>query len=152
MIEPAAARNAEAWSHSGHANGRAVVRFRELLRAWLNDTVDIGAERVCDIVLATDEALANVVDHAYRDCSGAGVVTLDVSYTATDARIEIRVRDQGHWRVPEPTPISAIRGRGLILMRSLANVCTVNGSADGTTVSLTFHGCRRLEDSTKRFG
>jgi anti-sigma regulatory factor (Ser/Thr protein kinase) len=151
MIE-SAARSAETWSHSGHADGGVVARFRVLLRAWLNDTVDIGAERVCDIVLATDEALANVVDHAYRDCSGAGVVTLDVSYIETEARIEIRVRDQGQWRVPEPTPISAIRGRGLILMRSLASVCTVEGSADGTTVSLAFHGCRRLEDSMKRFG
>jgi serine/threonine-protein kinase RsbW len=152
MSESAAAHNTDAWTYSGHADGGALAGFRELLRAWLNDTVNIGAERVCDIVLATDEALSNVVDHAYRDFSGAGIVRLDVSYHAIEARIEIRVHDRGHWRVPEPTPMSAIRGRGLILMRSLANACTVDGSADGTTVSLTFHGCRRLEDSTKRFG
>ncbi|MGA8331651.1 MAG: hypothetical protein WB777_20485, partial [Mycobacterium sp.] len=42
-------------TYSGHADGGALTGFRELLRAWLNDTVDIGAERVCDIVLATDE-------------------------------------------------------------------------------------------------
>jgi serine/threonine-protein kinase RsbW len=152
MSESAAAPNAEAWTHSGRADGGAVAGLRELLRAWLNHTVDIGAERVCDIVLATDEALCNVVDHAYRDFAGAGVVTLDVSYEAGEARIEIRVRDQGHWRMPEPTPIAAIRGRGLVLMRSLADACTVDGSADGTTVSLTFHGFHRLAGSAARFG
>lgn len=152
MIETAVARNGESWTHSGHADGGTVAGFRELLRAWLNDNVDIDAERLCDIVLATDEALSNVVDHAYQDLAGAGDVTLDLSHHATEARIDIRVRDQGHWRVPEPTPISAIRGRGLILMRSLADACTVAGTANGTTVTLTFHGCPRVEDSTARLG
>jgi anti-sigma regulatory factor (Ser/Thr protein kinase) len=88
MSESAAAHNTDAWTYSGHADRGALAGFRELLRAWLNDTVDIGAERVCDIVLATDEALSNVVDHAYRDFSGAGIVRLDVSYHAIEARIE----------------------------------------------------------------
>jgi anti-sigma regulatory factor (Ser/Thr protein kinase) len=33
----------------------------------LDRTVNISAERACDIVLATDEAVTNVVEHAYRD-------------------------------------------------------------------------------------
>jgi serine/threonine-protein kinase RsbW len=143
-----ATSNAETSTHRRHADGDAVGGLREVLHAWLDRTVDISAERACDIVLATDEAVTNAVEHAYRDFAGAGLVTLDLSYHAPTARIEIRVTDQGHWREPAPTPITATRGRGLILMRKLADACTVAGRTDGTSVSLLFHRCHGLGDDS----
>ncbi|BBX47262.1 hypothetical protein GCM10009641_14610 [Mycobacterium cookii] len=152
MSEEAIASTAGTCTHSGYADGDTVVEFRERLRAWLEDSVDLDPERVCDIVLATDEALTNVVDHAYQGIGRTGVVTLDLSYDADEAVINIRVTDRGHWLEPTPTPITAIRGRGLILMQALADSCTVDGRADGTSVSLIFRNCPALEHLSSRFG
>ncbi len=150
MTESSAISGAETSTYSGYACSNAVGGFREALHAWLERTVDVSAERGCDIVLAADEAVTNVVDHAYRDLAGAGLVTLDLSYSASTATVEIRITDHGHWREPAPTPITATRGRGLILMRKLADACTVNGRDDGTSVSLLFRHCHGLDaDSTE---
>jgi serine/threonine-protein kinase RsbW len=148
VTERSATSNAETSTHSSYADSDAVVGLRDVLHAWLDRTVNISAERACDIVLATDEAVTNVVEHAYRDVAGAGPVTLDLSYSAPTATIEIRVTDQGHWREPGPIPITAIRGRGLILMRKLADACTVTGRTDGTSVSLLFHRCHGVDDDS----
>ena len=153
MTERSATSDAETSTHSDYADGDAVARLREALHAWLDRTVDISVERACDIVLATDEAVTNVVEHAYRDFAGVGLVTLDLSYRAPTATVAVRVTDQGHWREPAPTPITATRGRGLILMRKLADVCAVNGRIDGTSVSLLFNRCHGLSnDSAERTG
>jgi serine/threonine-protein kinase RsbW len=150
MTERSATNSAEKVTYRANADGNVVVGLREALREWLDSSVDISAERVCDIVLATDEALANVSEHAYRDFSGAGAVTLDLSYNAPAAMIEIQVTDQGHWREPAPTPITATRGRGLILMKKLADACTVDGRVDGTSVSLLFYRCHGLTRAQRR--
>jgi anti-sigma regulatory factor (Ser/Thr protein kinase) len=150
MTERSATSSAETVTYRAKAAGDVVVGLREALREWLDSSVDISAERVCDIVLATDEALTNVSEHAYRDFSGAGAVTLDLSYDAPAATIEVQVTDQGHWREPAPTPITATRGRGLILMKKLADACTVDGRVDGTSVSLLFYRCHGLTRAQRR--
>jgi len=153
VTKRSATSNAETSTHSGYADGDAVVGLREVLHTWLFRTVDISAVRACDIVLATDEAVTNVVEHAYRNFVGAGLVTLDLSYHAPTATIEIRVTDQGQWREPAPTPITATRGRGLILMRKLADACTVAGCINGTSVSLLFRRCHGFDgDSAEGIG
>ena len=150
MTERSAASSPETVTYRANADRNVVVGLREALREWLDSSVDISAERVCDIVLATDEALTNVSEHAYRDLPGAGAVTLDLSYDAPAATIEIQVTDQGHWREPAPTPITATRGRGLILMKKLADACTVDGRVDGTSVSLLFYRCHGLTRAQRR--
>jgi anti-sigma regulatory factor (Ser/Thr protein kinase) len=150
MTERSATSSAETVTYRAKAAGDVVVGLREALREWLDSSVDISSERVCDIVLATDEALTNVSEHAYRDFSGAGAVTLDLSYDAPAATIEVQVTDQGHWREPAPTPITATRGRGLILMKKLADACTVDGRVDGTSVSLLFYRCHGLTRAQRR--
>jgi anti-sigma regulatory factor (Ser/Thr protein kinase) len=67
VAKRSATSNAETSTHCGYADGDAVIGLREVLHAWLDRTVNISAERACDIVLATDEAVTNVVEHAYRD-------------------------------------------------------------------------------------
>ena len=73
-----------------------------------------------DIALAVDEALANVIKHAYKGDPN-GVVSLTCA--AEDGRVEIVLRDQGEAIDParlEPPPPDEIRpgGRGVFLMRS----------------------------------
>jgi serine/threonine-protein kinase RsbW len=153
MTERSATSGAETVTYRTNADGNVVAGLRQALREWLASSVDISAERVCDIVLATDEALTNASEHAYRDFAGSGALTLELSYDAPAATIEIQVTDQGHWREPAPTPITATRGRGLILMKKLADACTVDGRVDGTSVSLLFyrcHGMTRVQQQRRR--
>lgn len=148
------AANGEAGGRTfrGYADGSTVANFRDQLHAWLDSAVDLDAERICDIVLATSEALTNAADHAYRADHNSGVVTLELHYDADNATVTVRVTDEGRWVEPTPTTVTAIRGRGLHLMRALADACSVDGRADGTSVTLTFHDCPGLEDLASRFG
>lgn len=132
-------------THTGCADATTVARFRVQLRGWLDSTVGLEVERVSDIVLATDEALTNCVEHAYQDRYAAAVMTLTTTYDRAGATVKVCVTDKGRWIEPDPAAINAIRGRGLILMRALADHCTVEGQTDGTTVCLHFNDCPALD-------
>jgi serine/threonine-protein kinase RsbW len=83
-----------------------------------------------DLVLATHEALANVADHAYPD--GNGEAWLDLQ--CVGGVLEVVVRDRGEWRTP---PIdTGWRGRGLTIIRGLADEVRVQHDRDGTTVRM----------------
>jgi anti-sigma regulatory factor (Ser/Thr protein kinase) len=82
-----------------------------------------------DLVLATYEALTNAAEHAYE--SGRWTVDLVVVRTP-EARIVVSVRDRGRWRPPPADP--GFRGRGMTMMRSLADEIDVRSDADGTSV------------------
>src|SRR3954471_18001213 len=144
MVGPAPRVGAR--THMGCADANTVARFpRPTPRLALDSVVELEAERVSDIVLATDEALTNCVEHAYRDRYTAAVMTLTTSYDRAGATVKVWVTDQGRWIEPDPAAINAIRGRGLILMHALADHCTVEGQTDGTTVCLHFHDCPALD-------
>ncbi len=75
----------------------------------------------CEITLAVDEALCNIIKHSYKG-DPRGVVWL--SCDADDGCLEIVLRDQGEGIDPkqlEPRPPDEIRagGRGIFLMRSV---------------------------------
>jgi serine/threonine-protein kinase RsbW len=135
------AATAETRTHSGPADAETVAAFRGLVRDWLNRTVHLDDERVSDIVLATDEALANCAEHAYSGQQTTGVMTLNMSYAHPESAVKVRITDQGRWIEPDSSTSNALRGRGLILMRALADDCTVKGHRDGTSVCLHFHDC-----------
>lgn len=139
------------WTYAGPADPTTLATVRRLVRNWLASTVDLDAERVSDIVLATDEALSNCVDHAYRDSPGAGAVILHAGYDRADAAVTIRVTDHGCWTHPYPPELSP-RGRGFTLMHALADACTVHGRPDGTTVRLRFHDCPGRKDASLEAG
>jgi anti-sigma regulatory factor (Ser/Thr protein kinase) len=100
--------------------------LRHELRPFL-DVTALPAEELDDIVLAACEAAANAVDHA-----GTTTGSFDVSVAVEGERICITVRDHGRWRDPVP---GTGRGRGLLLMRSLAAL-TVTATPEGTTVTM----------------
>ncbi|MBA2625652.1 MAG: SpoIIE family protein phosphatase [Acidimicrobiia bacterium] len=108
------------------AEPTALSRLRRALRNWLGQT-GANEEETSDLTLATSEAAANAAEHAY----GPIDAHYQVSATVAEGVVEIVVRDFGRWRPPR----GANRGRGLLLMKALANV-TIHRTNDGTEVRL----------------
>ncbi|ANN18898.1 PAS sensor protein [Amycolatopsis orientalis] len=82
-----------------------------------------------DLNLALVEAVANSIEHAYPQA--AGPVTYSVTRTAT-GDVEVVVSDRGIWR-PEPAD-NGHRGRGIRLIKALAENATIDQDEHGTTV------------------
>jgi anti-sigma regulatory factor (Ser/Thr protein kinase) len=118
-----------------------VGAFRRALRRWLGDALDAVApapvgddleDLADDLVLATSEALENVVDHAYAGADTPGSMWLHAGLD--DGTVAVVVTDQGHWRDPPSGPSS--RGRGLEMMERLARTRVERGEP-GTVVTLS---------------
>jgi serine/threonine-protein kinase RsbW len=110
--------------------------IRALLRDWLARWSWSGDD-IDDIVAAVDEAVANVVDHAYHQQAAPGDVQLraDISTEARRHRATVRVIDHGRWR---PVPAEAgFRGHGLRMMDACAATMRIDRTDGGTTVTLT---------------
>ncbi len=102
----------------------------EVLR-WFREQ-RVGDEQLgAAIALATSEAVANVVRHAYGD--GRGRVELDAQRDDDD--IMVRVCDRGPGLSARSGPST---GLGLPVMGRVSNGVTVASDADGTTVSMRF--------------
>jgi GAF domain-containing protein/anti-sigma regulatory factor (Ser/Thr protein kinase) len=103
----------------------APIRF--LLRRWL---LNRGAteDETFDITVASQEACANAIEHAYGP--GRAEFAVEASYDA--GRVAITIADQGRWRPPRGTN----RGRGLPLMRELMDDVEIAQGEDGTAVTL----------------
>jgi anti-sigma regulatory factor (Ser/Thr protein kinase) len=95
-----------------------------------------GAGRV---LLASTEALANAIEHGSPE---GGRVELELSVT-TD-RVGLRVVDEGRPGVPvpvypaDPPPVTSPRGRGLIIIRGLADDFELTADGDGTRLEVGF--------------
>ncbi|KZB79231.1 SpoIIE family protein phosphatase [Amycolatopsis regifaucium] len=89
----------------------------------------ISAELYQDLNLALVEAVANSIEHAYSQT--AGEVAYSVARTAT-GKVEVVVTDHGTWR-PEPAD-NGHRGRGIQLIKALAEEAAIEQNEHGTTV------------------
>lgn len=114
-----------------------VDRLQQLRRALTDWATRIGlaAETVTDLVLATYEAMANVVEHAYRDRLG-GLLDLHAHVDQSHRTVTVIVTDYGRWLVPSHGP--SLRGRGLLLIRGLTQHTEISPSQHGTTVAMTY--------------
>lgn len=128
------------YTHTGVASGPTVAAFRHRFGEWLNRHVRLDEERFADIVLATDEAMSNCADHAYRVVDHVGSMTLHIAYHPVSTELKVIVIDHGRWLEPDFDASSA-RGRGIALMCALADDCTIDGGGEGTTVRLRFNRC-----------
>ncbi len=104
--------------------------MRRRLGLWLAARDDDGplAER---IAVSVNEAASNAVEHAY----GLDDATYAVDATIDAGTLTIAVTDGGRWRDPRGRD----GGRGLMLMRALADDVDVAPSPEGTSVTLTWH-------------
>ncbi|GAA1695939.1 ATP-binding protein [Fodinicola feengrottensis] len=116
--------------HRVPATAGELPALRQALSLW-SGRAGVGPEAVMSIVLASYEAMANVVDHAYAH--SAGVLDIRAALTDTGGVI-VTVTDYGHWRQLPVDPGN--RGRGLLLMRRLATSTEVDATEDGTSVLL----------------
>jgi serine phosphatase RsbU (regulator of sigma subunit)/anti-sigma regulatory factor (Ser/Thr protein kinase) len=94
---------------------------------WLR-AVGATDSDVMDLQVAIGEACSNAVEHAYGAAAGTLTVTMRIDWP----EVHVQVRDTGRWR-PER---AGDHGRGLFLMRSLADAADVRNGPGGTTVTL----------------
>lgn len=117
------------------AEPSAASMVRDRLRGWLACWWWPDGE-VDDIVMAVNEAVANVVDHAYARHPVPGHVHV-YAWIVTDPagrRVAVSVTDRGRWRPVPPDP--GHRGRGLLMMSvCMASVHIERGSG-GTAVTM----------------
>ena len=101
---------------------------RRVLRRWL---VEQGASdrEVEEMTLACSEACANAIEHAYSPPAGSVKLKGEV---LGDRTLVLEIRDYGRWRPPR----GAHRGRGMQLMRGLADAVEVMPHEDGSSVQL----------------
>lgn len=110
--------------------------IRHAVAGWAED-IGMPAERTADLALATYEAMANAVEHAYRRTPG--IVAVHASFCPGSGRVKVTVGDYGHWRaaVVDLSPLRP-RGRGVPLIHALATDATITTGDYGTTVTMTW--------------
>jgi serine/threonine-protein kinase RsbW len=122
-----------------------VPRSRQAFQCWLSayctDETEIG-----DVVLAFDEACANVVRHAFpSECHGDLRVVAELDRD----HVQLAVEDNGIGFVPDDIPEQsdplAVSGRGLAIIRAVMHDVEVESpkSGGGTRVLMR----RKLESS-----
>ena len=89
-----------------------------------------------DFIVATGEALANAVEHAYSLADGS----LSVRASYDEGGVSVEVEDQGTYGGGSSTPD---RGFGTTIMQGLASEFDVVRGAGGTVVKLAFNAGSR---------
>jgi anti-sigma regulatory factor (Ser/Thr protein kinase) len=110
-----------------------MARIRARLQRWAVQHA-VPEDVLIDLQLAVGEAVANGVEHAYRDREPGSV---DVHLTLARRRdrkrvLRVRVADHGRWR--PASSAKGYRGRGLAMIQQLAEHVVVSATASGTEV------------------
>jgi anti-sigma regulatory factor (Ser/Thr protein kinase) len=108
--------------------------LRHSLAGWIAK-VGLDTDLTDAITLATDEAMSNVVSHAYPH--HPGTFELHAEHRPAEGILSVTVRDRGRWR-PEPADPGPLHGRGLVLIRALAHDVVFEQETDGTTVRMVW--------------
>ena len=117
-------------------NDSAPSAARRALRRWL---VRLGwpIEDIDDLVLATNEAVSNAVEHSAPAGQAGVVIRLDADMAIRrdgTGQIVITVVDSGRW---QPPPSGAgFRGRGMVLMRAVCESVQFHTTDSGTHIVL----------------
>lgn len=119
------------------ADPTSVSRLRDVFARWLRQGPGLDEARICDVVLAVNEALANTAEFAYLD-GGDGTVDLEALRDSVRRTLTITVSDRGRWRETNPLNRQRRRGRGIPLIRSLADSVIIDTSGLGTSVCMRF--------------
>jgi anti-sigma regulatory factor (Ser/Thr protein kinase) len=64
------------------------------------------------------------------------------SYDPIDSTLSVTISDRGLWRTSAPAPFDRSRGRGITLMKALADRASIQTSTEGTTVRLAWTDIR----------
>jgi anti-sigma regulatory factor (Ser/Thr protein kinase) len=107
------------------ANPDVLASIRQLLRRWLH-AHGAGPEEIAAITLASGEACANAIEHAYSP----GPASFELTAAHRDAMVTLAVRDNGRWRRPR----GAHRGRGMQIIEAAMDEVELQAGEDGTSV------------------
>lgn len=109
--------------------------MRRALRCWLCDRGWPPDERA-DVVLAVDEAVTNVAEHAYPDgaTGSASVIARAVLTPEGRAQLVVVVTDHGVWHTAGLLPYH--RPSGLRLMRACTQSVRIRRTLAGTTIMM----------------
>ena len=118
------------------ADADAAATARRRMDEWLRGH-RVLPQLVANAVLATSELVDNAVEHAYR-AAEPGHVTL-VAYLY-QSRLIVMITDGGTWRPPAPG--GGHRGRGLALVRAVADIVKIEHPGAGTRVTASFTALR----------
>ncbi len=100
---------------------------RRNIGRWLSGH-DVPQQDADDILLASSEACANSIEHAY----GPGEGSVDIEAIAQNGEITIIVRDTGRWRAAR----NGDRGRGLPLIEACMDSCDFTRGHEGTELRM----------------
>ena len=129
------------FSSNGPADAQTVAEFRNAFARWLSENFALDAVRRNDVLLAMNEALTNAAEFAYVTSAEPGTMTVTARYDSSDRRLVVLVTDHGTWLEKEPDGKPNTRGRGIQLMRALADRTSIDREPSGTRVQLEFDGC-----------
>jgi PAS domain S-box-containing protein len=113
-------------------NADQLGELRHQLSGWLHGA-GVAEERVADIVLAVNEAVANSIEHGYQ---GRKLGKVRVNGENNGARVDLKIVDKGKWRPAAADP--GVRGRGLLLIRAVSDWLELDCTPKGTTVTMSF--------------
>jgi serine/threonine-protein kinase RsbW len=119
------------------ADRAQIALLRADLRAWMVAHT-VAPEGIDAVLLACSEAVANAIEHGYRDDPFGAI---EVAATVTEDAVEVRVTDHGTWNGPMA---DVGRGRGLQLIRESMDQVIFERSGDGTSVTMR-HSRREAE-------
>jgi len=121
------------------ADAACAAQLRQEFSVWLKRYFAVDATKASDVVLAVNEALANAAEFAYTAAAEPGAMHLRADYDCTAACLTVTVTDEGAWRIADSERKRASRGRGIPLMRALADRATIDSTAKGTRVRLEWN-------------
>jgi anti-sigma regulatory factor (Ser/Thr protein kinase) len=121
-------RAAAALHHHGPASAELATRLRHQLIAWARGE-GLPADTTYDIGLASYEAMANTVIHAYPHGT---VGPLELFARMEGGSVVVTVRDHGRW------PEDGAPGHGLALIRELPADSEVDRGRYGTTIRMSW--------------
>lgn len=127
--------------HRVAADARGAARVRADFGVWLKTHFALGGDRFSDVVLAVNEAIANAAEFAYCDATQRGTLDVSASYDHQSDTLAVTVDDRGRWRQKVPAQRhQQLRGRGIPLMRALADEVAIDRTPHGTRVAMTWTG------------
>jgi serine/threonine-protein kinase RsbW len=115
----------------------ALSTQRHAIAGWARD-LGFGGHHVEDMMLAVDEAVANAIEHGYRDRpeDDPGIVVLFAAPMPAQGMAHVVVADNGSWRPPTD---AGFRGRGLSIIEKISNLFDLHHDRTGTVTHMAWY-------------
>jgi len=118
------------------ADAKELAPFRGMLQGWLEEA-GVAATEAGEILVAVQEALTNIIRHAYQEKSGR----IQVCFQGYHDRIELKIRDFGKpfdpSKIPAPElPPQKPGGLGLYLIKTLMDKVEYHSDHEGNLLCL----------------